>query len=277
MRLLFLGDIVGKTARTSLAENLSNIKKKLSIEFVLANAENATSGVGLSATHAKLLFDAGVNCISLGDHAFDQNEMINFAERENRIIRPINYAKSAPGSGFRIFNLGVKKILILQVLGQVFMKKPFSDPFEAIETYLKKYTLNSNVDAIIIDFHAEATSEKNALALHLDGRVSVIAGTHTHIPTADTRILPNGTAYQTDLGMCGDYLSVIGMEKTEPIRRFITGMSKERFRPADGEATLSGIILGSFVPDELGLKFAIPLTFIAIIVQDLKKMAYWEH
>ena len=114
------------------------------------------------------------------------------------------------------------------------MKKPFSDPFEAIETYLKKYTLNSNVDAIIIDFHAEATSEKNALALHLDGRVSVIAGTHTHIPTADTRILPNGTAYQTDLGMCGDYLSVIGMEKTEPIRRFITGMSKERFRPADG-------------------------------------------
>ena len=112
-----------------------------------------------------------------------------------------------------------------------------------LETYLKKYTLNSNVDAIIIDFHAEATSEKNALALHLDGRVSVIAGTHTHIPTADTRILPNGTAYQTDLGMCGDYLSVIGMEKTEPIRRFITGMSKERFRPADGEATLSGIIV----------------------------------
>ena len=123
------------------------------------------------------------------------------------------------------------------------MKKSFSDPFEAIETYLKKYTLNSNVDAIIIDFHAEATSEKNALALHLDGRVSVIAGTHTHIPTADTRILPNGTAYQTDLGMCGEYLSVIGMEKTEPIRRFITGMSKERFRPADGEATLSGIIV----------------------------------
>ena len=243
MRLLFLGDIVGKTARTSLAENLSNIKKKLSIDFVLANAENATSGVGLSATHAKLLFDAGVNCISLGDHAFDQNEMINFAERDNRIIRPINYAKSAPGSGFRFFNLGVKKILILQVLGQVFMKKPFSDPFEAIETYLNKYILNSNVDAIIIDFHAEATSEKNALALHFDGRVSVIAGTHTHIPTADTRILPNGTAFQTDLGMCGDYLSVIGMEKTEPIRRFITGMSKERFRPADGEATLSGIIV----------------------------------
>ena len=139
-----------------------------------------------------------------------------------------------PGSGFRIFNLGVKKILILQVLGQVFMKKPFSDPFEAIETYLKKYTLNSNVDAIIIDFHAEATSEKNALALHLDGRVSVIAGTHTHIPTADTRILPNGTAYQTDLGMCGDYLSVNGKN----IRRFITGI----FRPK-GEATLSGIIV----------------------------------
>ena len=243
MRLLFLGDIVGKTARNSIAENLVDIKKQLSLDFVLVNAENATSGLGLSVPHAKLLFEAGVNCISLGDHAFDQNEMVNFAERENRIIRPINYAKSAPGSGFRLFNLEGKKILILQVLGQVFMKKPFSDPFEAVESYLRKFSLKANVDVIIIDFHAEATSEKNALALNFDGRVSVIAGTHTHIPTSDTRILPNGTAYQTDLGMCGDYQSVIGMEKTEPIRRFITGMTKERFRPADGEATLSGIVV----------------------------------
>ena len=243
MRLLFLGDIVGKTARISIAENLLIIKKKLSIDFVLVNAENATSGVGLSVSHAKLLFESGVNCISLGDHAFDQNEMINFAEKDKRIVRPINYAKFSPGSGFRLFNLESKKILILQVLGQVFMKKPFSDPFEAIESYLQKYSLKSNVDAIIIDFHAEATSEKNALALHFDGKVSVIAGTHTHIPTSDTRILPKGTAYQTDLGMCGDYQSVIGMEKTEPIRRFITGMTKERFRPAEGEATLSGIVV----------------------------------
>ena len=243
MRLLFLGDIVGKTARISLAENLLIIKEKLSIDFVLVNAENATSGVGLSVSHAKLLFESGVNCISLGDHAFDQNEMINFAEKDKRIVRPINYAKFSPGSGFRLFNLESKKILILQVLGQVFMKKPFSDPFEAIESYLQKYSLKSNVDAIIIDFHAEATSEKNALALHFDGKVSVIAGTHTHIPTSDTRILPKGTAYQTDLGMCGDYQSVIGMEKTEPIRRFITGMTKERFRPAEGEATLSGIVV----------------------------------
>ncbi len=243
MRLLFLGDIVGKTARISIAENLLIIKEKLSIDFVLVNAENATSGVGLSVSHAKLLFESGVNCISLGDHAFDQNEMINFAEKDSRIVRPINYAKFSPGSGFRLFNLESKKILILQVLGQVFMKKPFSDPFEAIESYLQKYSLKSNVDAIIIDFHAEATSEKNALALHFDGKVSVIAGTHTHIPTSDTRILPKGTAYQTDLGMCGDYQSVIGMEKTEPIRRFITGMTKERFRPAEGEATLSGIVV----------------------------------
>ena len=132
MRLLFLGDIVGKTARISIAENLLIIKKKLSIDFVLVNAENATSGVGLSVSHAKLLFESGVNCISLGDHAFDQNEMINFAEKDNRIVRPINFAKFSPGSGFRLFNLESKKILILQVLGQVFMKKPFSDPFEAI-------------------------------------------------------------------------------------------------------------------------------------------------
>ena len=243
MRFLFLGDIVGKTARISLTENLNNIKNKLGIDFVLVNAENATSGAGISSSHAKLLFEAGVNCISLGDHAFDQSEMINYAEVENRILRPINYAKSAPGSGFRLFNFNGKRILILQVLGQVFMKKPFSDPFEAIELQLKKYNLNGNIDVIIIDFHAEATSEKNAFALHFDGRVSIIAGTHTHIPTSDTRILPNGTAYQTDLGMCGDYQSVIGMEKTEPIRRFTSGMSKERFRPADGEATLSGIVV----------------------------------
>ena len=164
MRLLFLGDIVGKTARISLAENLLIIKEKLSIDFVLVNAENATSGVGLSVSHAKSLFESCVNCISLGDHAFDQNEMINFAEKDSRIVRPINYAKFSPGSGFRLFNIESKKILILQVLGQVFMKKPFSDPFEAIESYLQKYSLKSNVDAIIIDFHAEATSEKNALA-----------------------------------------------------------------------------------------------------------------
>ncbi len=243
MRVLFLGDIVGKTARKCIAENLVSIKKKLAVDFVLVNAENATSGVGLSPSHAKLLFEAGVSCISLGDHAFDQNEMMNYAEKENRILRPINFAKSAPGSGFRLFELKGKIILVLQVLGQVFMKKPFSDPFEAVESQLKKFILKGNVDAIIIDFHAEATSEKNALALNFDGRVSIIAGTHTHIPTSDTRILPMGTAYQTDLGMCGDYQSVIGMDKTEPIRRFITGMSKERFRPAEGDATLSGIVV----------------------------------
>jgi len=243
MRILFLGDIVGRTGRESISTNLRAVRKKLDIDFVIVNAENATSGAGLSSTHATSLFAAGADCITLGDHAFDQQEMMNYAEKEPRIVRPLNYAKSAPGFGARLLDLNNgKKILIVQVLGQVFMKRPFSDPFEALDIELKKYKLNRNVNAIFVDIHAEATSEKNALAQHFDGRVSVMAGTHTHIPTSDTRILPNGTAFQTDVGMCGDYQSVIGMDKIEPIRRFRTGMSKERFKPACGEATLSGLI-----------------------------------
>ena len=248
MRILFLGDIVGRTGRVSIEENILDIREKLKINFVIVNAENATSGAGLSIEHANILFDSGVDCITLGDHAFDQKEMIGFSEKDTRIIRPINFAKTSPGVGSRIFNVdNGKKLLVMQALGQVFMKKPFSDPFEAVSKELRKYNLKGNVDYIFIDFHAEATSEKNALAQHFDGKVSIIAGTHTHVPTSDTRILPKGTAYQTDVGMCGDYQSVIGMDKDEPIRRFLTGMSSERFKPSTGEATLSGLItyLGS--------------------------------
>ena len=244
MRVLFLGDIVGRTGRQAILANIENIRDRLEIDFIIVNAENATSGAGLSSNHATELLKAGVNCITLGDHAFDQPEMMDFIEKETRVVRPLNYAKSAPGCGAKILNLdNGKKIVVVQVLGQVFMKRPFSDPFEALDSELKKYNLNGNVDAIFVDVHAEATSEKNALAQHLDGRVSMIVGTHTHIPTSDTRILPKGTAYQTDAGMCGDYQSVIGMDKNEPIRRFRTGMSKERFKPASGEATLSGLIV----------------------------------
>ena len=243
MRVLFLGDIVGRTGRKSISVNLQNVRKRLGIDFVIVNAENATAGSGLSSAHATCLFDSGVDCITLGDHAFDQQEMMNFAEKETRIVRPLNYAKSAPGVGARLLNVNNnKKILVVQVLGQVFMKKPFSDPFEALDNELNKYNLNGNVNVIFVDIHAEATSEKNALGQYFDGRVSIVAGTHTHIPTADTRILPKGTAYQTDVGMCGDYQSVIGMDKTEPIRRFRTGMTRERFKPSCGEATLSGLI-----------------------------------
>jgi len=244
MRILFLGDIVGRTGREAISTNIETVRNRLKIDFIIVNAENATSGAGLSANHAVELLKAGVNCITLGDHAFDQQEMVNFAEKEIRVVRPLNYSKSAPGRGARLFELpNGKKILVAQVLGQVFMKRPFSDPFEALDSELKKYNLNGNIDAIFVDMHAEATSEKNALGQYFDGRVSMMAGTHTHVPTSDIRILPKGTAYQTDAGMCGDYQSVIGMDKSEPIRRFRTGMSKERFKPACGEATLSGLIV----------------------------------
>ncbi len=244
MRVLFLGDIVGRTGREAILTNIENIRKRLSIDFIIVNAENATSGAGLSSNHALQLLKTGVDCITLGDHAFDQQEMISFSEKEPRVVRPLNYAKSAPGFGSRLFKLpNNKKILVMQVLGQVFMKRPFSDPFEALELELEKYIMNGNVSAIFVDIHAEATSEKNALAQHFDGKVSAVVGTHTHVPTSDTRILPKGTAYQTDAGMCGDYQSVIGMDKVEPINRFRTGMSKERFKPASGEASLSGLIV----------------------------------
>jgi metallophosphoesterase (TIGR00282 family) len=189
-----------------------------------------------------LLLAAGADVITLGDHAFDQRDMLGFIEREPRVLRPLNFARSAPGQGARFFDApGGRKVFVAQVLGQVFMKRPFDDPFSAIEAALKPATLGGTAAAVIVDVHAEATSEKMALGHWCDGRASLVVGTHTHIPTADLQILGRGTAYQSDAGMCGDYDSVIGMEKLEPITRFVTGMPKGRFTPAEGEATLSGV------------------------------------
>jgi metallophosphoesterase (TIGR00282 family) len=180
--------------------------------------------------------------LTLGDHAFDQSDMLQFIESEPRILRPLNYAKAAPGAGARVFTApGGRKVLVAQVLGQVFMKRPFDDPFSAVDTVLRAHPRGGLVQAALIDVHCEATSEKMAMGHWCDGRASVVVGTHTHVPTADAMILAGGTAYQTDAGMCGDYNSVIGMEKDEPMRRFITGMGKGRFQAAEGEATLSGL------------------------------------
>ncbi len=242
MKILFLGDIVGRCGRRAISENLSRLRTDWRLDFVVVNGENATSGVGLNAAHAKSLLDAGVDCITLGDHAFDQKDMMHFIDTEPRVLRPLNYAKSAPGKGARVFDVpGGRKILVAQALGQVFMKRAFDDPFSAVDQVLRAHPLGGLVNASLIDIHCEATSEKMGMGHFCDGRASVVVGTHTHVPTADTMILPRGTAYQTDAGMCGDYNSVIGMEKTEPLRRFVTGMGKGRFVPGDGEATLSGL------------------------------------
>ena len=242
MKLLFLGDVMGRTGRAAVADHLPRLRQDWALDFVVVNGENATVGMGLSAAHAQGLLSAGADCVTLGDHAFDQKDMMQAIENEPRILRPMNYAKSAPGVGARLYAAkGGKKVLVAQALGQVFMKKPFADPYSAVEQVLNTHPLGKLASAIIVDFHAEATSEKMAMGHWCDGRASLVVGTHTHVPTADTQILPRGTAYQTDAGMCGDYDSVIGMNKVEPIRRFVTGMAKERFSPADGAATICGI------------------------------------
>ena len=244
MKILFLGDVVGRAGRRALTERLPRLREDWKVDFVVVNGENATGGMGLSAAHAKDFFAAGVDVITLGDHAFDQKDMLSFCEQEPRIIRPLNFAKGAPGAGARLFSdTRGRKVLVAQVLGQVFMKRPFEDPFGTIETALKSYPLGGQAQAILVDVHCEATSEKMAMGQFLDGRASVVVGTHTHVPTGDAMILPKGTAYQTDAGMCGDYNSVIGMDKAEPLRRFVTGMSKTRFSPALGEATLCGLFV----------------------------------
>lgn len=244
MRLLFLGDVMGRSGRAAVCARLPGLRSDLRLDFVVVNGENTTAGAGLSADHARELLGAGADCLTLGDHAFDQREMLSFIEQEPRILRPLNFAKTAPGRGARVFDApGGRKVLVAQALGQVFMKRPFDDPFSALDQVLRTHPLGGAVQAAIVDIHAEATSEKMGTGHWCDGRASLVVGTHTHVPTADTMILPGGTGYQSDAGMCGDYNSVIGMEKLEPMRRFVTGMGKERFTPAEGEATLSGVFV----------------------------------
>lgn len=242
MKILFLGDVMGRAGRAAISERLPGLRTEWGLDFVVVNGENASSGMGLTGEHAKALLAAGADCLTLGDHAFDQKDMLPFIEQENRILRPLNFARLAPGKGARVFSdARGRKVLVAQVLGQVFMKRPFDDPFSAIDTVLKVHTLGGVVQAAIVDMHCEATSEKMAMGHWCDGRASLVVGTHTHVPTGDAQILRGGTAYLTDAGMCGDYDSVIGMEKLEPMRRFITGMPKDRFTPAAGPATLSGV------------------------------------
>ncbi len=244
MRLLYLGDVVGRSGRKAIAERLRGLRDRLKADFVVVNGENATSGAGLSPDHAKQMLEAGADVLTLGDHAFDQREMLSGIEREPRLLRPVNFSKAAPGLGARVFDApGGRKVLVAQVLGQVFMKRPFDDPFSAVDAILRQHPMGGMVQAGLLDIHCEATSEKMAMGHFCDGRISAVVGSHTHVPTADAMVLPAGTAYITDAGMCGDYNSVIGMDKDEPLRRFITGMGKGRFQPASGEASLCGVLI----------------------------------
>jgi metallophosphoesterase (TIGR00282 family) len=243
MRLLFLGDVVGRSGRSALIDRLPGLRTAWRLDFVVVNAENASGGMGLTAAHAADLLAAGADCLTLGDHAFDHREMVRHVEEESRILRPLNFARAAPGRGARLFEAGGRRVLVAQILGRIFMRQPFEDPFSAIEAVLNAHPLGRGADAIIVDVHAEATSEKMALGHWCDGRASLVVGTHTHVPTADAQILGRGTGYLSDAGMCGDYDSVIGMDKLEPMTRFVTGMPRGRMTPALGEATLSGVFV----------------------------------
>ena len=243
MRLLFLGDVVGNAGCLKITNNLLNQINKYQIDFVVVNGENADeSGVGLTQKVCENFFNCGVNVITTGNHVWDQKEIMEFANQENRLLRPKNLFEPAPGNGFEIFTTKDKyKIGVLNLMGNVFMKK-CDDVFKTAKNFLKKYKLKEDYDFLIVDFHGEITSEKNAIGHFFDGKATLVIGTHTHIPTNDARVLKNGTAYQTDAGMCGDYDSVIGMNKENSLNRFMKEDSVKHY-PALGEATLSGVIV----------------------------------
>ena len=242
MKILFLGDVMGRAGRAAVAERLPGLRAAWTPDFVVVNGENASGGMGLTAAHAKGLLEAGADVVTLGDHAFDQKDMLQEVERNPAVLRPLNYARVAPGRGHRVFTDGRgRRVLVAQVLGNVFMRRAFDDPFSAIDTVLRTHPLGGAVQAAVVEMHCEATSEKMAMGHFCDGRASLVVGTHTHIPTGDAQILPGGTAFQGDAGMCGDYNSVIGMDKAEPMRRFVVGMGRERFTPAMGAVTLCGV------------------------------------
>lgn len=244
MKILFLGDVMGRAGRRAITERLTGLRQRLKADFVIVNAENASGGRGITAGHAQLMLESGADCLTLGDHAFDQKDLLAYIEREPRILRPLNIARDAPGKGAGVFSDSRgRKLLVTQALGQVFMSRPYDDPFSALDAVLRAHPRGGMVQAAVVDFHAEATSEKMGAGHFCDGRASLVVGTHTHIPTADAQILSRGTGYLSDAGMCGDYDSIIGMEKTEPLRRFVTGMGRDRFTPAEGEATICGVLI----------------------------------
>lgn len=243
MRILFLGDVFGKSGREVVADHLPSLIERFAFDFVVINGENASHGRGLTEGHFNDLKAAGADVITLGDHAFDQRETLGYIAREPSLVRPINMTESAPGRGAMLATgRNGHQVLVTQGLGRVFMP-PMDDPFKALEAAIADCPLGTVADAIIVDFHAEATSEMQAMGHFLDGRVSLVVGTHTHIPTSDHRILKGGTGLMSDAGMCGDYDSVIGVEVDEPLNRFLTGIPNGRFTPADGAATLCGVAI----------------------------------
>lgn len=255
MRILFLGDVMGRAGRIAVCRELPKLRQTLALDFVVVNGENAAGGAGITEKICADLIHAGADAVTLGNHAFDQREALVFIAREARLLRPMNFPKHTPGRGTFLFTTQAdERVLVGNVMGRVFMDA-LDDPFPAVDAMLSACPLGTGCDAAILDVHAEASSEKQALAHYVDGRASLVVGTHTHVPTADARILPRGTAFQTDAGMCGDYDSVIGVVKEEPIRRFLEKTPGGRFEAAEGAATLAGLFVET-APNGLAARVA---------------------
>jgi metallophosphoesterase (TIGR00282 family) len=251
LKLLFLGDVVGRSGRAIVCDRLPGLIARHSFDFVVVNGENAAGGFGITEEIFQALLDAGADCVTTGNHVWDQREALVFADRHDRFLRPVNYPPGTPGRGANVFAArNGARVLVVNVMGAVFMPS-LDDPFAAVERSLSACPLGAGCDAAVVDMHAEATSEKQLMGHFLDGRASLVIGTHTHVPTADHRVLPGGTAFMSDVGMCGDYDSVIGMDKDEPLRRATTKIPSARFTPALGPGALSGLAVD--IDDSTGL------------------------
>ena len=252
MNILILGDIMGPSGREAIIKKLPDLIKKKTIDFVIVNGENAADpGVGITKKNTEEFFKAGADVITTGNHVWDQNETMEFITSEKRLLRPQNLAEGSPGNGFGIFNSkNNKKVAVINLMGNIFMKK-CDDVFESAKKFIENVKLKKDADFIIVDIHGEITSEKMAMGYLFDGKVTMLVGTHTHVPTSDHRIMEKGTAYQTDIGMCGDYNSVIGMNRDNSLKKFFKDPSATKHYPALGEATISGLMV--VADDKTGL------------------------
>jgi metallophosphoesterase (TIGR00282 family) len=265
MRILFLGDVVGKPGREVITRRLPELRTRWALDCVVINGENSAGTIGITEAICNELIDAGADCVTLGNHAWDQREALVFIERERRLIRPANFVRGTPGRGAALIEArNGGRVLVVNLIGRVFMGLS-DDPFAEIERQISDCPLGTGCDAMLIDMHAEATSEKQALAHFVDGRASLVVGTHTHAPTADNQILSGGTAYLSDAGMCGDYDSILGVERTAPLHRFLHSTPSGRFEATDGEATLCGFAVET--DDKTGLAKACWAVRIGPILQ----------
>jgi hypothetical protein len=245
VNILFCGDVMGRPGREAIQRYVPQLRRDLALDLVVVNAENAAHGAGLTERICGEFYDCGVDVLTTGNHVWDQRELIVYVERDPRVLRPANFPPGTPGSGWRLHRLeDGRSVLVVNLMGRLFMDA-LDDPFARLAAILTEHPLGRGPTAILVDIHAEASSEKMAIGHFADGRVSAVVGSHSHIPTADAQIFPGGTAYQTDAGMCGNYDSVIGLDKTAAVRRFVTKMPGERAQVAEGEATLCGVLIAT--------------------------------